>query len=71
MHLLLDRVHDLLSHYEPDAGAIVRRLRIVSPGERPVPRFCELIGRVLMKWCRMSMPCFAQHPMPVITEETI
>ena len=58
---LLERVHEMLGTSKPDANAIVKRVRILSPARRPVPsKFFELVGEALVKRRRVSMRYFTR-----------
>jgi predicted DNA-binding transcriptional regulator YafY len=53
---LLERIHGMLGTTEAEAKAIVKRVKIVSAGRRPVPsRFFELVGEALVKRRRVRM----------------
>lgn len=53
---LLDRVHQMLAGGEAEAGALLRRVRIISPAKRPVPsQFFESVGEALSRRRRLHM----------------
>jgi predicted DNA-binding transcriptional regulator YafY len=53
---MLERIHGMLGGTQLDAQALLRRVKIVSPGKRPVPGpFFERVAEALLQRQRLSM----------------
>jgi predicted DNA-binding transcriptional regulator YafY len=53
---LLDRIHQMLGANEAEAGALMKRVRIISAAKRPVPaQFFERVGEALLKRRRLHL----------------
>jgi predicted DNA-binding transcriptional regulator YafY len=58
---LLDRIYQLLGTSDTDSAELMRRVRIISAGKRPVPSaHFELIGAALLKRQRIAMRYFTR-----------
>lgn len=58
---LLDRIHQLLGTSGSDSAELMRRVRIINTGKRPVPsQFFELIGAALLQRQRVAMRYFTR-----------